>query len=168
VRNDGYDLTNTDFEGDAESNPKAQRGHSQEKRTDGPLVTLALVLDGSGLVRKSECFNGNVAAVTTLETLLHQLEAPSDALVVMDRGIASEENLAWLREQHDRYLVASREQNRQLDPEAAMTFESAGGDAIVNVQPPGSAGVSPALRPGWPQPQDAGRLTAINLRSVQF
>lgn len=125
-----YDLTNTYFEGDAESNPKAQRGHSKEKRTDCPLVTLALVLDGSGFVRKSECFNGNVAEVTTLETMLHQLEAPSGALVVMDRGIASEENLAWLREKQYRYLVVSREQNRQFDPEAAITFESAGGDAI--------------------------------------
>jgi hypothetical protein len=33
--------------------------------------------------------------------------------------------------------------------------------AVVNVQPPGSAGVSPALRPGWPQPQDAGRMPAL-------
>jgi predicted transposase YdaD len=32
---------------------------------------------------------------------------------------------------------------------------------VVNVQPPGSAGVSPALRPGWPQPQDAGRMPAL-------
>ena len=125
-----YDLTNTYFEGEAGSNPKAQRGHSKEKRTDCPLVTLALVLDGSGFVRKSECFDGNVAEVTTLETMLQQLEAPPGALVVMDRGIASEENLAWLRERHYRYLVVSREHERQFDPEASIPFESAGGDAI--------------------------------------
>jgi hypothetical protein len=31
-----YDLTNTFFEGTASANPKAQRGHSKEKRTDCP------------------------------------------------------------------------------------------------------------------------------------
>jgi hypothetical protein len=43
-----YDLTNTFFEGTASANPKAKRGHSKEKRSDCPLVTLALVLVGSG------------------------------------------------------------------------------------------------------------------------
>jgi hypothetical protein len=47
-----YDLTNTYFEGEAACNPKAQRGHSKEKRTDCPLVTLGLVLDGSGFAEK--------------------------------------------------------------------------------------------------------------------
>jgi len=39
-----YDLTNTFFEGEAKQNPKAQRGRSKEKRSDCPLVTLALVI----------------------------------------------------------------------------------------------------------------------------
>ena len=38
-----YDLTNTFFEGVAADNDKAQRGHSKEKRSDCPLVTLANV-----------------------------------------------------------------------------------------------------------------------------
>jgi len=46
-----YDLTNTYFEGTAMANPKAKRGRSKEKRSDCPLVTLGLVLDGSGFVR---------------------------------------------------------------------------------------------------------------------
>jgi hypothetical protein len=49
-----YDLTNTFFEGTASANPKAKRGHSKEKRSDCPLVTLALVLDGSGFPKRSE------------------------------------------------------------------------------------------------------------------
>jgi len=44
-----YDLTNTYFEGEVPHNTKARRGRSKEKRTDCPLVTLGLVLDGSGL-----------------------------------------------------------------------------------------------------------------------
>ena len=43
-----YDLTNTYFEGSAAANPKAKRGRSKQKRSDCPLVTLGLVLDGSG------------------------------------------------------------------------------------------------------------------------
>ena len=49
-----FDLTNTFFEGAARRQPKAQRGHSKEKRSDCPLLTLGLVLDGavSSLVEK--------------------------------------------------------------------------------------------------------------------
>ncbi len=59
------DLTNTFFEGAALGNPKAQRGHSKEKRSDCPLVTLGLVLDGSGFVRRSQTFDGAVSEGTT-------------------------------------------------------------------------------------------------------
>ena len=43
-----YDLTNTFFEGEAAEQPKARRGHSKERRSDRPLPTLGLVLDGGG------------------------------------------------------------------------------------------------------------------------
>jgi len=56
-----YDLTNTYFEGEVPHNTKARRGRSKEKRTDCPLVTLGLVLDGSGFVRRSQTFAGNVS-----------------------------------------------------------------------------------------------------------
>jgi len=125
-----YDLTNPYFEGEAAANPKAHQGHSKEKRTDCPLVTLGLVLDGSGFVRRSECFDGNVAEGTTLAGLLGSLGAPSGALVVMDRGLASEENLAWLRAKGYRYLVVSRERERQFDPQSATEIETAGGEPI--------------------------------------
>jgi hypothetical protein len=49
-----YDLTNTYFEGNAKTNPKAARAHSKEKRSDCPLVTLALVLDASGFPKRGE------------------------------------------------------------------------------------------------------------------
>ncbi|MDP1904491.1 MAG: IS1634 family transposase, partial [Pseudomonadota bacterium] len=104
-----YDLTNTYFEGAAALNPKARRGHSKEKRTDCPLLTLGLILDGSGFVRRSRVFDGNAVEGRTLETMLTDLSAPSGALVVMDRGIATEANLAWLKEKGYRYLVMSRE-----------------------------------------------------------
>ena len=93
-----YDLTNTFFEGEAADQPKAQRGHSKEKRSDCALLTLGLVLDGSGFVRRSEVFAGRVDEDKTLEPMLKALNAPADALVVMDAGIATEDNVAWLRD----------------------------------------------------------------------
>jgi len=125
-----YDLTNTYFEGEAASNAKAQRGHSKEKRSDCPLLTLGLVLDGSGFVRRSEVFDGNVVEGTTLAGMLARLRAPAGALVVMDRGIASEENLLWLRAQGYRYLVVSRERQRQFDPNEANDLQSASGERV--------------------------------------
>ena len=56
-----YDLTNTYFEGVAATNDEAQRGHSKEKHSDCPLVTLALVLDASGFPKFSEIFPGNAS-----------------------------------------------------------------------------------------------------------
>jgi len=44
-----YDLTNTYFEGQCAANAKATQGRSKEKRSDCARLTLALVLDGSGL-----------------------------------------------------------------------------------------------------------------------
>jgi len=94
-----YDLTNTYFEGTAADIPAAARGRSKEKRTDCPLVTLGLVLDNSGFVRRSKMFPGNVSEGTTLQTMLKDLAAPDGALVIMDAGIATQANLTWFRDQ---------------------------------------------------------------------
>ena len=125
-----YDLTNTYFEGEMTGNPKAQRGHSKEKRSDCPLVTLGLVLDGKGFVRHSQVFAGNVVEGQTLETMLTGLRAPKGALVVMDRGIATEANLAWLRKQEYRYLVVSRERGRRFDPDQAVCIQNAAEETL--------------------------------------
>ena len=119
-----YDLTNTFFEGEAADQPKAQRGHSKEKRSDCALLTLGLVLDGSGFVRRSEVFAGRVDEDKTLEPMLKALHAPADALVVMDAGIATEDNVAWLRDNGYRYLVVSRQRTRRFDPERSTAIET--------------------------------------------
>jgi len=119
-----YDLTNTFFEGEAAAQPKARRGHSKEKRTDSPLLTLGLVLDGSGFVRRSEVFAGAVGEDTTLEPMLEALQAPKGALVVMDAGVATEANVVWLREGGYRYLVVSRERTRRFDPDLAVALKT--------------------------------------------
>jgi hypothetical protein len=67
---------------------------------------------------------------TTLAGMLQRLRAPAGALVAMDRGIATEDNLRWLREQGYRYLVVSRERQRQFDPNEASDLQSASGERV--------------------------------------
>lgn len=126
-----YDLTNTYFEGEAAGNPKAKRGHSKEKRSDCPLVTLGLVLDGNGFVRRSRMFEGNVCESATLEEMIIGLQAPEGAMVIMDRGIATECNIAWLVDHHYRYLVVSRERNRQFETESSVEVVNKSGGSIL-------------------------------------
>ena len=115
-----YDLTNTYFEGQCRSNALAAHGHSKEKRSDCPLVTLALVLDSSGFPRRSHVYEGNVNEPKTLSELLHSLETGGSSTdhkstVIMDAGIATEDNVAWLKEHQYPYLVVSRKRHREFD-----------------------------------------------------
>jgi hypothetical protein len=110
------DLTNTYFEGAAATNPKAARGRPKEKRADCPLVTLGLVLDASGFVRRSRMFAGNVAESTTLAEML--------------KGLAPAANIAWLKAHDYRYLVVSRERTRQFDPDQAVQTLTASNQTV--------------------------------------
>jgi hypothetical protein len=91
---------------------------------------LGLVVDGSGFVRSSQTFTGNVAEAGTLATMLTGLNAPPGALVVMDAGIASEANIDWLKSQGYRYLVVGRERTRQFNSEQAIDIGTATGDTV--------------------------------------
>ena len=128
-----YDLTNTYFEGVAAAQPLASHGHSKQKRSDCPLLTLALVLDGSGFVRRSEVMAGKISEGEVLRGVLERLEVPKGALIVMDCGAATEKNLSWLREQGYRYLVVSLERTRHFDAAAAVSLTTAG-EQQVQVQ----------------------------------
>lgn len=125
-----YDLTNTYFEGQAAHNPKAKLGRSKEKRSDCPLVTLGLVLDGSGFVRRSRTFAGNVSEGTTLEVMLTGLAAPAGALVIMDAGIATQDNIDWLVEHKYRYLVVRRGGVREFDATQSVPTQTKGGETV--------------------------------------
>ena len=125
-----YDLTNTYFEGDLETCTKAARGHSKEKRSGCPLVTLGLVLDGSGFVRRSRLFEGHAVESRTLAPMLEGLAAPAHALVIMDAGIATSANIDWLTQQGYRYLVVSRERARQFDENQSVTIENRKGQTL--------------------------------------
>ena len=67
-----FDLTHTFFEGAANRQPKAQRGHSKDKRSDCRLLTLGLVLDGAGFVRRSQVFAGRVVIAYQLVQVIRK------------------------------------------------------------------------------------------------
>jgi len=105
-----YDVTSVYFEGLAEGNPLAQRGHSRDHRPDCKQVCLALVVTRDGMPLGYEVFAGNRTDVTTVEDIVEAMEARyglAQRIWVMDRGMTSHDNLDWLRETGRRYLVGT-------------------------------------------------------------
>ncbi|MEQ6391347.1 IS1634 family transposase [Bacillaceae bacterium S4-13-58] len=124
-----FDLTNTYFEGSAQKNELAHRGRSKEKRSDCPLVTLALVVDEAGFPILSQIYGGNQSEPETLEDILERLntDASLDLLndrpmIAMDRGIATKDNLVLLKEKEFPYIVVER---RAVEKEYKDEFKNA-------------------------------------------
>jgi len=105
-----YDVTSTYFEGQAEANPQAQRGYSRDHRPDCKQVCIALVVTFDGFPLGYEVFAGNVHDSKTLQTIVATMEARHGVLGrvwIADRGMASAENLAWLRQTGRRYIIGA-------------------------------------------------------------
>ncbi len=105
-----YDVTSTFFEGQAEGNDQAQRGYSRDQRADCKQVCIGLVCTPEGLPLSFEVFSGNRADVTTVEEIVTMMETKygtAERIWVMDRGMVSEANIAFLRERKARYLVGT-------------------------------------------------------------
>ncbi|HKQ10657.1 MAG TPA: IS1634 family transposase [Rhizomicrobium sp.] len=105
-----YDITSTYFEGQCQGNPMAQRGYSRDSRPDCPQVCIGLVVTTDGIPLGYEVFDGNTNDSTTIETIVKAMEAKYGAahrVWVMDRGMVSEKNLAFLRERNGSYIVGT-------------------------------------------------------------
>lgn len=123
-----YDLTNTFFEGTGKYNGKARFGVSKEKRSDCPLVTLGLAMDADGFPKRSDVFDGNVSEPGTLEGMISALSSPgmlTKPLIVMDAGLATENNILWLKAQGYEYIVVSRKKRRDVPTEMVTVREDA-------------------------------------------
>ena len=111
-----YDLTSTYFEGQAASNPQAKRGYSRDKRPDCKQVLVGLVLDREGFPKAHEVFEGNRQDRSTVKEMLESLEKRTGqkpgSTVVVDRGMAYDENLEQIRARGHHYLVAARQPER--------------------------------------------------------
>jgi transposase len=105
-----YDVTSTYFEGQAEGNPQAQRGYSRDHRPDCKQVCIALVVTFDGFPLGYEVFAGNTHDSRTLQTIVATMEARhgvTGRVWITDRGMASAENLAWLRQTGRRYVIGA-------------------------------------------------------------
>lgn len=110
-----YDLTNTYFEGVCLENTLAEHGKCKSKRTDCPLVTLALVVDDYGFPVYSKIYAGNQSEPETLKDVIEKLLQEKTNLFqyvmptfVMDRGIATKDNIALMKEKKLDYIVIER------------------------------------------------------------
>jgi transposase len=105
-----YDVTSTYFEGQAARNPLAQRGHSRDHRPDCKQVCIAMVVTREGMPLGYEVFAGNRTDVTTVEEIVEAMEKRygiAQRVWVMDRGMSSADNIAWLQETGRRYLIGA-------------------------------------------------------------
>lgn len=108
-----YDLTNTYFEGSMRTSKIARFGKSKEKRNDARLVVLAIVVNAEGFLKYSQIFEGNMTDSTTLEQIITELSARTSStqrhpIVVLDAGIATEDNLKLLKKNQFDYMCVSR------------------------------------------------------------
>ena len=97
-----YDLTNMYFTGQMQDSKKAQFGRSKQKQSGSKLIGLALSIDSLGFVRYSRFYNGNASEPETFEAMLSDVVCQLDTtgekpIVVMDAGIATEDNLKIIR-----------------------------------------------------------------------
>ena len=102
-----YDVTSTYFEGLAKCNEQAKRGYSRDHRGDCKQVCIALVVSRCGMPLAYEVFDGNRHDSTTVEEIVTSIESKygsADRIWVMDRGMTSEENIEFLKENGQRYI----------------------------------------------------------------
>jgi len=112
-----YDLTNTYFEGTKVNSSLTGFGRSKDRRSDRPLVTLALVVDDQGFPKQSRILAGNPSEPKSLDGMLAQLKDQNqqwfsqEKTIVIDAGIASDENLKKIQGQGMKYVAVSRKKN---------------------------------------------------------
>lgn len=120
-----YDVTSTFFEGRG-GGKKAARGHSRDSRPDCKQVCIGLVVSPEGLPLAFEVFAGNRNDVTTVQEIVTMMETKygkAQRIWVMDRGMVSKENLAFLKQRQAYYVVGTNKaqlkkfQPALLDPQ---------------------------------------------------
>jgi transposase len=111
-----YDLTSTYFEGQCARNAKAKRGYSRDHRPDCKQVVVALVVNRDGFPIIHEVLAGNTQDRGTLAAMLDLLAERAGleegATVVVDRGMAFDDNIAEIKRRKLHYVVASRQPER--------------------------------------------------------
>ena len=105
-----YDVTSTYFEGQCLCNSQAARGYSRDHRPDCKQVCIALVASRCGMPLAYEVFDGNRNDSTTVEEIVESIESKygsASRIWVMDRGMVSQENVEFLRENGQKYILGT-------------------------------------------------------------
>jgi len=128
-----YDLTNMYFTGQMQGSKKANFGRSKQKQTGSKLIGLALSIDSLGFVRYSRFYNGNISEPETFEDMLRDVVGQLDTkgekpIIVMDAGIATEDNLKIIRSSDYDYVCVSRTtpKDYKLSPDTGHVTDNRG------------------------------------------
>jgi transposase len=125
-----FDITNTYFEGHPQHSG-ANKGRSKEKRSDCALISLGLLLDGSGFPQKSKILPGNISEPSTLKGMLADLDSTSGTTVIMDAGIATIDNLEYLKDAGYKYIVVRRDSNLVMPENDTTTVKDTRNNVVT-------------------------------------
>ena len=122
-----FDISNTYFESSKHGSLLAQYGRCKQKRNDCKLVVFTGVINAAGFIRHSRIYQGNKPDSGTLEDMLKDLNAHSpkttNKTVVIDAGIATNENLDAIVQAGHQYVCVSRnvpDGVKQVSPDATV------------------------------------------------
>ena len=124
-----FDISNTYFETRKDHSELAKYGRSKEKRNDCKQVVFTGVINAQGFIRHSRIYEGNTADTATLSDMIKDLKQYSNSeiqqTVVIDAGIATEDNLALLNTKGYKYVCVSRKRIKdyELDQQADKVIQ---------------------------------------------
>lgn len=114
-----FDLSNTYFESRKDHSCLAQYGRSKEKRHDCKQVVFSGVVNAEGFIRHSRIYEGNTPDTGTMGDMLDDLEKNSGGMrgktVVIDAGIATQENLDLIAARGYKYVCVARSKLREYE-----------------------------------------------------
>ena len=115
-----FDTTSTYFErDDAEAGPGAFRvhGHSKDHRPDLPQVVIGLAVTREGIPVRCWCWPGNTNDMTVLRQVKDDLRGwrLGRVITVVDRGFASDDNLAYLTRAGGHWIAGERLRDNTAD-----------------------------------------------------
>jgi len=108
-----YDVTNYYFESEKIEGLR-QKGVSKENRETG-LVQMGLFIDNEGIPITYELFPGNTNDMATMKPILKKIREEyglGNITIVADKGNNTGENLAYIHEKEDFYIISQRIRSR--------------------------------------------------------
>jgi transposase len=112
-----FDISNTYFETRKSNSKIAKHGRSKQKRSDCPLVVFTGVINAEGFIRHSRIYQGNTPDTATLADMIDDLSEHTSGTVaptiVMDAGIATEDNIELIQKKGYKYVCVARKRLKE-------------------------------------------------------